>query len=355
MSFRLYIVMELVQGGELFELINERGELEPKLARNYFQQLVEGVDYCHRRGVYHRDLKPENLLVDENGTIKITDFGVSSMKGGKNGNDLLYTACGTPYYAAPEIINGAKEGYSGVKIDAWSCGIILYLLLTGKLPFMNRDMNDLYAEISRCQVTYPSSLSSEAKDLISHLLVKDPNERYSLDDVRRHPWFAQDVVYVSIDGNKLFGSGISPSSNYSSVTRESNKDALNWEREPNGDSALSKRNSVGLRKVNSMRNRQDESPAVDIQQPTLQARDLADYCGISISTLVENALPGKSLERIRIVVTTLESLDIDCCEDLVFLATMLKDPNELANWLESKSKLPNLTCLRLAAYLFTEK
>lgn len=89
--------MDLVRGGELFEQIERKGELDEKLARKYFQQLIDGIDYCHRRGVCHRDLKPENLLVDENGTLKITDFGVSSMKGGVSGSDLLYTACGTPY------------------------------------------------------------------------------------------------------------------------------------------------------------------------------------------------------------------------------------------------------------------
>lgn len=351
--------MELVQGGELFELINQRGELEPKLARKYFQQLIEGVDYCHRRGVYHRDLKPENLLVDENGSLKITDFGVSSMKGGTSGNDLLYTACGTPYYAAPEIINGAKGGYSGVKIDAWSCGIILYLLLAGTLPFMNPDMGKLYEEISQCQVTYPHWISGEAKDLISHLLVKDPNERYSLDDVRRHSWFALDMEYVSMDGNKLFGSCTSPTSNLGVVSYENNGQVVSQESESNADNMLAKRNSVGLRKVNSMHDGQ-KKPNSDLQtkhlqEPAMQARDLSDFDGISIATLVKNALPGKTLERIKTVVTTLDSLDIDCCEDLLFLAGMLKDPNNLATWMETKSKLPNLTCMRLAAYLFSKK
>jgi 5'-AMP-activated protein kinase, catalytic alpha subunit len=140
---KLYIVMDLVRGGELFEMINRKGELDEKLARSYFEQLVDGIDYCHRRGVLHRDLKPENLLVDEKGTLMITEFGVSSMKGGVAGSDILYTACGTPYYCALEIFNGAEEGYKGVKIDAWSCGIILYLLLTGSLPFINEDITHL--------------------------------------------------------------------------------------------------------------------------------------------------------------------------------------------------------------------
>lgn len=349
--------MELVKGGELFELINERGQLEPKLARNYFQQLVEGIDYCHRRGVCHRDLKPENLLVDENGTLKITDFGVSSMKGGINGNDLLYTACGTPYYAAPEIINGAKAGYSGIKIDAWSCGIILYLLLAGVLPFMNADLNRLYEEILKCQITYPHWIPGDAKDLISHLLVKDPNERYSLEDVRRHPWFTQDLEYVSIDGNKLFGSSSSsPISSDNSPVRFG--EGMDQKQDVDNQDIVTKCHSFGIRKVNSIHVEQFSkigSPTKLLLEPVSQVRDSSDFKDVSIATLVKNALPGKKMERIKTVVTTLDSLDIDCCEDLVFLATTLKDPNELAKWLQNKSKLPSLTCMRLAAHLFSGK
>lgn len=87
--------MELVDGEELFHLINREGELSPKQARAYFQQLVDGIDYCHRRGVYHRDLKPDNLLIDRSGILKITDFGVSSVTNGLSGSELLFTACGT--------------------------------------------------------------------------------------------------------------------------------------------------------------------------------------------------------------------------------------------------------------------
>eukprot|EP00168_Porphyra_purpurea_P021243 TRINITY_DN936_c0_g1_i5.p1 TRINITY_DN936_c0_g1~~TRINITY_DN936_c0_g1_i5.p1 ORF type:complete len:349 (+),score=125.03 TRINITY_DN936_c0_g1_i5:134-1048(+) len=193
---KLYIVMDLVRGGELFDTIERQGELDEALARKYFQQLVDGIHYCHRRGVCHRDLKPENLLVDEDGALKITDFGVSSMRGGAGGgaSDLLYTACGTPYYCAPEIISGAEEGYSGVKIDAWSCGIILYLLVTGELPFLHDDMPRLYELINGCKVPYPPWMGGDVKDLISRLLVKDPARRYALEDVKKHVWFLVDYA-----------------------------------------------------------------------------------------------------------------------------------------------------------------
>lgn len=185
---RLYIVMELVTGGELFDRI-EHGRIPEDLARKYFQQLVDGVDFCHKRGVAHRDLKPENLLIDEDGDIKITDFGFSSMKGRDVNAGLLYTQCGTPDYCAPEIIDSAKEGYNGAKVDAWSSGIILYALLTGRLPFQEQDTEKLYDLILACRVHYPSQISPEARDLLEHLLVRDPSKRFDFQKVKRHPWF----------------------------------------------------------------------------------------------------------------------------------------------------------------------
>lgn len=185
---KLYIVMELVTGGELFDRI-EKGRVPEELARKYFQQLVDGVDFCHKKGVAHRDLKPENLLLDENGDIKITDFGFSSMKGMDVRTELLYTQCGTPDYCAPEIIDSAQNGYNGSKVDAWSCGIILFALLTGRLPFQEQDTEKLYDLILACQVRYPLLISPSARDLLENLLIRDPSKRFDLQKVKRHPWF----------------------------------------------------------------------------------------------------------------------------------------------------------------------
>lgn len=197
---KLYIVMELVIGGELFDRI-EKGRVSEDTARQYFQQLIDGVDFCHKKGVAHRDLKPENLLLDENGAIKITDFGFSSMKGMDVNTGLLYTQCGTPDYCAPEIINNAQRGYTGAKVDAWSCGIILYALLCGRLPFQEHDTERLYDLILACQVKYPESISPGARDLLQNLLVRDPNNRYDLQKVKRHPWFL--VNYEGDDAKLL--------------------------------------------------------------------------------------------------------------------------------------------------------
>ncbi len=340
----------------LFEQIERRGELDTKLARKYFQQLVDGIDYCHRRGVCHRDLKPENLLVDENGTLKITDFGVSSMKGGVSGSDLLYTACGTPYYAAPEIINGAEEGYSGVKIDAWSCGIILYLLLTGTLPFQNEDMTKLYEQINRCNVEYPHWMSDDAKDLISHLLTKDPVARFSLEDVKRHPWFLVDYEYHSAESNRRSGElGRSSGGNSSGSSSRNRGPSRGNSKGRSSRDKMARGNSDPRRSDDSMRssdrtegsglppNGLSSTPAPPEPEPAPEMRDVSEYEDKELAVLVKDALPGKPQKRIDMVVNKLAELDIECCEDLTFLSSTLKHPTALTTWLEEKSKLPSLT------------
>lgn len=187
---KLYIVMDLVTGGELFTKILKEGKLPENTARHYFQQLVDGIEYCHRRGVCHRDLKPENLLIDETtGELKITDFGLSAMKGASTTEELLHTQCGSPNYCAPEIIARHKQGYNGAKVDAWSCGIILFALLAGYLPFYDENTKVLYRMIQRDDVKFPKKFPSDARDLVLRLLHKDPELRYTLAEVKKHPWF----------------------------------------------------------------------------------------------------------------------------------------------------------------------
>lgn len=185
---RVFMVMELVRGGELFESIVNNGRQSEQVARKYFHQLIDAVHYCHHRGVYHRDLKPENLLLGENGELKITDFGFSAMK--DYGAHLLHTNCGSPHYCAPEVWNGKQNGYDGRKNDAWSCGIILFVMLVGKQPFYDDDDEVLLDKVNDGYVEYPEYLSPGAKDLIGKLLEKNPKKRFSLSKVKRHPWFA---------------------------------------------------------------------------------------------------------------------------------------------------------------------
>ncbi|XP_048438820.1 CBL-interacting protein kinase 32-like [Pyrus x bretschneideri] len=128
---KIFIDMEFVTGGELFDKIVNNGRMREDEARRYFQQLINAVDYCHSRGVYHRDLKPENLLLDACGNLKVSDFGLSALSQQDDG--LIHTTCGTPNYVAPEVLKGG--GYDGATADLWSCGVILFVLLAGYLPF----------------------------------------------------------------------------------------------------------------------------------------------------------------------------------------------------------------------------
>ncbi|KAH7519429.1 hypothetical protein FEM48_Zijuj08G0035100 [Ziziphus jujuba var. spinosa] len=139
---KIYIVLELVDGGELFDKIARRGRLKEDEARSYFHQLINAVDYCHSRGVYHRDLKPENLLLDSHGLLKVSDFGLSAFSQQLRGDGLLHTACGTPNYVAPEVLN--DKGYDGTASDVWSCGVILFVLMAGYLPFDEPNLMALY-------------------------------------------------------------------------------------------------------------------------------------------------------------------------------------------------------------------
>ncbi|KAF8406137.1 hypothetical protein HHK36_008217 [Tetracentron sinense] len=138
---KIYIVLEFITGGELFDQIVHKGRLSETESRRYFQQLIDGVDYCHSKGVYHRDLKPENLLLDSQGNLKISDFGLSALP--EQGVSILHTTCGTPNYVAPEVLS--HKGYNGAVADVWSCGVILYVLMAGYLPFDEIDLTTLYS------------------------------------------------------------------------------------------------------------------------------------------------------------------------------------------------------------------
>jgi len=188
---KMYLVMELVRGGELYDEIVSHGRIEEDASRKYFQQLVDAMTYCHRRGVVHRDLKPENLLLDGNGNLKVTDFGMSWMKAGQQDPNkvLLSTQCGTPKYMAPEVIMRPPGGYDGRKSDVWEIGMVLYALLAGFLPFTGDDDNAVFRSILNGRVKFPSFFSDGAKEILRLMLDKDPNTRSTLEEVRKHPWF----------------------------------------------------------------------------------------------------------------------------------------------------------------------
>ncbi|PKU68685.1 CBL-interacting protein kinase 23 [Dendrobium catenatum] len=184
---KIYIVLEFVTGGELFDKIATWGRMKEDEARKYFQQLINAVDYCHSRGVYHRDLKPENLLLDSNGVLKVSDFGLSALPQQVRDDGLLHTTCGTPNYVAPEVIN--NKGYDGAKADLWSCGVILFVLMAGYLPFEDSNLMSLYKKIFKADFSCPSWFSTSAKKLIKRILDPNPQTRITIAEVIENEWF----------------------------------------------------------------------------------------------------------------------------------------------------------------------
>ncbi|KAJ9171564.1 hypothetical protein P3X46_014917 [Hevea brasiliensis] len=185
---KIYIVLEFVDGGELFDKIASRGRLKEDEARRYFQQLINAVDYCHSRGVSHRDLKPENLLLDSYGVLKVSDFGLSAVLSKQvQGDGLLHTACGTPNYVAPEVLK--DKGYDGTGSDVWSCGVILFVLMAGYLPFDEPNLMGLYRKICSADFAFPSWFSSGARKLIKRILDPNPVTRITIPEILEDEWF----------------------------------------------------------------------------------------------------------------------------------------------------------------------
>lgn len=183
-SNELYLILEYVQNGELFDHLVAKGRLSMQEALMYFQQIIAAVDYCHRFKIAHRDLKPENLLLDRNNNIKVADFGMAAWEGGI---DMLETSCGSPHYASPEVVQG--KAYKGFTSDIWSCGVILYALLVGRLPFDDDNIRTLLDKVKRAKFVMPTDIPLAAQDLIARMLEKDVDKRISMSQILVHPWF----------------------------------------------------------------------------------------------------------------------------------------------------------------------
>jgi 5'-AMP-activated protein kinase catalytic alpha subunit len=180
----IYLIMEYASGKELFEYIVTKKRLTESEACKFYQQIISGIEYLHKLRIVHRDLKPENLLLDHKKDLKIADFGLSNTYGK---GELLRTACGSPCYAAPEMISGKK--YQGIMVDIWSSGIILYAMICGYLPFEDGNNDVLYKKITEGRFEIPHHLSEPAKDLLKCVLNTDPSKRFTISQIKAHTWF----------------------------------------------------------------------------------------------------------------------------------------------------------------------
>ncbi|XP_035858927.1 serine/threonine-protein kinase BRSK2 isoform X10 [Sander lucioperca] len=180
----LYLVLEHVSGGELFDYLVKKGRLTPKEARKFFRQIMSALDFCHSHSICHRDLKPENLLLDEKNNIRIADFGMASLQ---VGDSLLETSCGSPHYACPEVIRGEK--YDGRKADVWSCGVILFALLVGALPFDDDNLRNLLEKVKLGVFHMPHFIPPDCQNLLRGMIEVDATKRLTLEQIQKHIWY----------------------------------------------------------------------------------------------------------------------------------------------------------------------
>jgi len=181
-SSSFWLVMELIQGGDLFSEV-EKGAFNEMKAHSIFCQVIDGLRFLHSNHIVHRDIKLENILMKDHSIVKLTDFGFSKIL--KHDADYMKTRCGTPIYVAPEILNG--ELYTD-SVDIWSSGVILYVMVFGKYPFAQDNLRVLYDDMTSGTIDFPTSISRELQNLIESILKPDPDERVTLPKILEHPW-----------------------------------------------------------------------------------------------------------------------------------------------------------------------
>ena len=187
----IYLVMEMCPGGELIEKLTDKASkgMSEGMAAEAIDKLIRSLIHCHKQNIVHRDIKPENVMYDKQGEVKLIDFGLAKQV---VGNKKLHTVAGTPYFIAPEVLNGNY----GKECDYWSVGVLLYLLVTGIYPFDSATKNraEVFTKIKTGNYNFPdytSSLSEDCKDLIKHLIVVDRTKRITGEEALKHPWFTK--------------------------------------------------------------------------------------------------------------------------------------------------------------------
>uniref|UniRef100_A0A7S3EHH1 Protein kinase domain-containing protein n=5 Tax=Rhodosorus marinus TaxID=101924 RepID=A0A7S3EHH1_9RHOD len=180
----LFLVLEFVDGCELFQYLVRHGPLSSEQALKFFRQLIAGVEYCHKRLICHRDLKPENLLLDRNLNLRVADFGMTNLN---IPGSLLETSCGSPHYAAPEVVSG--DLYNGLEADIWSCGVILYAMVAGRLPFDDDNIQRLLLKVQRGVFHFPTNMDPDIKALIKGMMMVDPKMRLTIPEIKQNPWY----------------------------------------------------------------------------------------------------------------------------------------------------------------------
>lgn len=186
-SEKLYLVLELAHGGDLFDKIIDHGGFSEETARIFFRQIISGLEYAHGQGIVHRDMKPENLLLGDQDVLKISDFGLSNII--LTPEQMLQTHCGSEKYAAPEVMQTTAP-YVGPPVDIWSCGVILYIMVGGAFPFVQANHEcELFTSLGQGRFVFPADFSEELKDLLLRMFAISPQDRITIPEIKRHFWF----------------------------------------------------------------------------------------------------------------------------------------------------------------------
>ncbi len=203
-------VMEYIKGKELFEVINEEDSLSIPTSTNYFRQVTEAIQYLHLHNIIHRDIKPENIMIDSEGNLKLTDFGLSKRC---SKDDFCETFCGTTEYLAPEIVNERPYNYL---VDNWALGVLLYEMLYGYAPFYSNKKSKITTNIRKVNYSFPTTSEEydHVNDVISKLLRRNPKERLKIEEILEHPMFHHNVAENnSVKSDELDKSELSIKSN----------------------------------------------------------------------------------------------------------------------------------------------
>lgn len=202
----LFFLMENATGGELAEYIESKGKLSEDESLKYFRQLISSIKYMHSLGIAHRDIKPANALLDDRKNLKLIDFGLGNMYSGK---ELLETPCGSPCFASPELISG--KHYAPEPLDVWSCGVTLYNMVYGTLPFDDSSKSALFESVTRCRYPLPAGPTQGCIRMIRKIFVADPAKRITLEQIVSDAWFqgkGTDVAtkpYIPSDHEPVIG------------------------------------------------------------------------------------------------------------------------------------------------------
>ncbi|KAI8386865.1 kinase-like domain-containing protein [Blakeslea trispora] len=190
----LFMVMDYVPGGELFSMLRKEKKFSEHTAKFYAAEVLLALAYLHENGIVYRDLKPENILIDARGHVKVTDFGFA-----KRVDEMTWTVCGTPDYLAPEII--LSKGYTKA-VDWWGLGVLIFEMVVGRAPFIDKNPVNLYQKILECQIDWPNDMSPELKDLLSNLLTNDIEGRFTSEEIKAHAWF-NDMSFEQVYKRKI--------------------------------------------------------------------------------------------------------------------------------------------------------